>query len=159
MSYRPPASSESVRSRMSEQRRRDTAAELRVRRRLHARSVRFRVDVKPESDLRAKGDIVWRGLKLIVFIDGCFWHGCPEHATRPRANAEWWAEKLDNNVRRDRRTDADLSDRDWHVLRFWEHEDPNEVADVICAKLDELRSAGRSQRFSSRAPEAQRRGR
>ncbi|MEE3851786.1 very short patch repair endonuclease [Gordonia sp. LSe1-13] len=141
---RPPASSESVRSRMSKQKRKDTQAELLVRRALHSRGVRFRVGVRPEPALRVRGDIVWRGLKLIVFIDGCFWHGCPEHATRPRANAEWWAEKLDNNVRRDRRTDADLSDRDWHVLRFWEHEDPEDVADVICAKLGALRSASRS---------------
>ncbi|MDF6103648.1 very short patch repair endonuclease [Gordonia hongkongensis] len=140
--HRPTASSEAVRSRMSRQKRKDTEAEMSVRRILHARGVRYRVDVRPVPELRARGDIVWTGLRLIVFIDGCFWHGCPDHATRPRANAEWWADKLDNNVRRDRRTDSELDKRGWTVLRFWEHENPEEIADVICANLDTLRSAG-----------------
>lgn len=139
--HRPTASSETVRSRMSRQKRKDTEAEMSVRRILHARGVRYRVDVRPVPELRARGDIVWSGLRLIVFIDGCFWHGCPDHATRPRANAEWWAEKLDNNIRRDRQTNSDLDERGWTVLRFWEHENPEDVADVICAKLNTLRSA------------------
>ena len=141
MSKRPAASSDSVRSRMSKQRSRDTQAEIQVRRLLHARGVRYRVDARPEPDLRCKADIVWRALRLTVFIDGCFWHGCPEHATRPKANSEWWAQKLDDNVRRDRRTDLALNARGWTVLRFWEHEEPEAVADSICAKLAELRGA------------------
>lgn len=128
---RPDASSEAVRVRMSKQKRRDTKAELLVRRELHARGLRFRVDAKPEMDMRVRGDIVWRSLKLIVFIDGCFWHGCPQHATRPAANVEWWATKLDGNVARERRTDAELKRRGWEVLRFWEHEEPAAVADEI----------------------------
>lgn len=126
---------------MSKQKRRDTRAELLVRRELHSRGTRFRVDAKPEPDLRVRGDIVWRGLKLIVFIDGCFWHGCPDHATRPAANAEWWATKLDGNIARDRRTDAELRRRGWTVLRFWEHEEPSAVADQIVAVRD-LRQNG-----------------
>lgn len=121
---------------MSKQKRRDTDAELRVRKLLHARGIRFRVDSRPEPDLRVRGDIVWRGRRLVVFIDGCFWHGCPQHATRPKANAEWWASKLDENVRRDRRADQELASRGWTVLRFWEHEDPEVVADAICEKLE-----------------------
>lgn len=136
----PPASSASVRSRMQKQRVRDTQAEMLVRRVLHSRGIRFRVDTKPEPDLRVKGDVVWRGVRLIVFIDGCFWHGCPQHATRPRANADWWAQKLDNNVQRDRRNNANLVARGWTVLRFWEHEDPYDVADQISAKLDNLKA-------------------
>jgi len=89
--------------------------------------------------MRSKADIVWRGLHLAVFIDGCFWHGCPEHATRPKSNGDWWAEKLDGNVRRDRRTDAELKSRGWTVLRFWEHEDAAGVSDEICSVLEELR--------------------
>jgi DNA mismatch endonuclease (patch repair protein) len=139
---RPAASSDSVRSRMSKQRRRDTQAELLVRQLLHARGIRFRVDAQPEPDYRCKADIMWKALHLIVFIDGCFWHGCPEHATRPRANREWWAQKLDANIQRDRRTDAVLAARGWTVLRFWEHEKPAAVADVICSQLTELRGAG-----------------
>lgn len=134
------ASSASVRSRMSKQRRRDTQAELLVRRILHARGIRYRVDARPEPGLRCKADIIWRGTQLIVFIDGCFWHGCPEHATKPKANQEWWARKLEDNITRDRRTDSELAARGWTVLRFWECEEPVTVADAICAQLEVLRA-------------------
>ncbi|MED5812899.1 very short patch repair endonuclease [Mycolicibacterium sp. 050232] len=140
MSDRPPASSATVRSRMSRQRRRDTHPELRVRQILHSRGLRYRVDVAPEPTLRCKADIVWRALHLAIFIDGCFWHGCPDHGTRPKANEAWWGRKLDGNIERDRRTDAELTARGWTVLRFWEHEPPSDVADTICAKLAHLRS-------------------
>ncbi|KAA0115095.1 very short patch repair endonuclease [Mycolicibacterium sp. P9-22] len=143
MATRPTASSESVRSRMSRQRQRGTRAELRVRQALHARGIRFRVDVRLESDLRCRADIAWRALRLAIFIDGCFWHGCPIHATRPKANQEWWARKLDENVRRDRRTDAELTSRGWTVLRYWEHEEPETVAAVIYRTLSDLRPSGR----------------
>ena len=136
---RPAASSASVRARMSKQRRRDTQAELRVRQILHARGIRYRVDVRPAADLRCKADLMWRGLGLVVFIDGCFWHGCPDHATRPRANKEWWARKLDGNIQRDRRLDAELTARGWTVIRFWEHEDSTAVADAITVHLEALR--------------------
>lgn len=139
MSASPPASSATVRARMSRQRRSGTRPELLIRRILHARGVRYRVNTVPELGLRCKADIVWRGLQLAVFIDGCFWHGCPEHATRPKANEEWWAQKLDGNVKRDRRADVELAARGWTVLRFWEHDDPTAVADVICTKLVQLR--------------------
>lgn len=141
MSARPPASSESVRSRMSRQKRADTKPELLVRRVLHSRGVRYRVNASPEPGIRTKADIVWKGLRLAVFIDGCFWHGCPVHATRPKANEAWWAQKLDGNIERDRRVDTDLTTLGWTVLRFWEHEQPIDVADVICGKLTELRGA------------------
>lgn len=136
---KPAASSETVRARMSKQRRRDTQPEVRVRRILHARGIRFRIDVRPEPDLRCKADILWRSLRLAVFVDGCFWHGCPDHATRPKANAEWWAHKLDGNRLRDRRTDSELAARGWMVLRFWEHEDSVAVADAICSHLEQRR--------------------
>lgn len=125
---------------MSRQRNRDTEPELLVRQILYSRGIRYRVNVAPEPGLRCKADILWRGLRLAVFIDGCFWHGCPKHATRPKANEAWWAEKLDGNVRRDRRLDVELATRGWVVLRFWEHEEPVAVADTICAELSRLRS-------------------
>lgn len=84
-----------VRARMSKQRSRDTDPEVALRKVLHARGVRFRTDVKLEKDLRTRADFAWRGIGLAVFVDGCFWHGCPEHATRPAANSKWWAQKLD----------------------------------------------------------------
>ncbi|MCV7105316.1 very short patch repair endonuclease [Mycolicibacterium chitae] len=128
---------------MSRQRRTGTKPELLVRQILHARGIRYRVDTAPVPGLRCKADIVWRRLRLAVFVDGCFWHGCPLHATRPKANEAWWAQKLDGNAERDRRTDADLEARGWTVLRFWEHEDPSEVADAICSKLMDLRAGRR----------------
>ncbi|PQP51970.1 hypothetical protein C6A88_06935 [Mycolicibacterium austroafricanum] len=128
---------------MSKQRRRDTEPELMVRRILFRRGIRYRVDAKPEPDIRCKADIVWRRLRLVVFIDGCFWHGCPVHATRPKANVDWWAQKLDGNIRRDRRIDAELAALGWTVMRFWEHEDPSLVADAICEQLTELRTRPR----------------
>jgi DNA mismatch endonuclease (patch repair protein) len=122
---------------MQRQRRRDTKPEVEIRRLLHAAGFRFRVDTILEPDLRARGDIVWRGRKTVVFVDGCFWHGCPEHATQPKANADWWREKLAGNVTRDRRTDAELTARGWRVLRYWEHERPTDVVqDLIRALTD-----------------------
>ncbi|PIB73755.1 very short patch repair protein [Mycolicibacterium brumae] len=96
------------------------------------------------SQVRYRADIGWKGLRLAVFIDGCFWHGCPQHATRPKANQDWWARKLDGNVQRDRRTDQELATRGWTVLRFWEHEDPESVADAICAHIALIRSRSNS---------------
>lgn len=122
---------------MEGQARRDTKPELEVRRRLHARGVRYRVDVRPESDLRLRGDLVWKGRRLVVFIDGCYWHGCPLHRTHPKANAEWWQEKIEANVARDRRHDRALRERGWRVLRFWEHEDADAVVDAIVAALED----------------------
>lgn len=150
MQAKPPASSPSVSSRMSRQLRRDTQPELLVRRILHSRGVRYRIDTSPEPGLRCKADLVWRGLRLAVFIDGCFWHGCPEHATRPKANEAWWAHKLDANVQRDRRTDTELTSRGWTVMRFWEHEQPTTVADAICGTLVELRGAAKRPRQARR---------
>jgi DNA mismatch endonuclease (patch repair protein) len=133
---RPEASSPVVRARMQRQRRRDTKPEVEVRRLLHAAGIRFRVDARLEPDLRVRGDIVWRGRKVVVFVDGCFWHGCPRHATQPKANADWWRDKLAANVARDRRTDAELAARGWRVLRYWEHEPPTEVATDLLRALD-----------------------
>ncbi|MQA13362.1 MAG: DNA mismatch endonuclease Vsr [Pseudonocardiaceae bacterium] len=128
---------------MVRQRSRDTVPEVAVRRRLHATGVRYRVHAKLEPDLRVRGDIVWGGLKIVVFIDGCYWHGCPIHATAPKANAAWWRQKLDENIARDRRTDAVLTSRDWRVLRFWEHEEPDAVVMTIRNELIERRDTHR----------------
>ncbi|WP_168707327.1 very short patch repair endonuclease [Gordonia paraffinivorans] len=125
---------------MSRQKSKNTAPEIAVRRCLHERGFRYRIDVKLEPDLRTRADLAWKGLKLAVFIDGCFWHGCPEHATRPAANREWWAKKLDTNIARDRRTDDALRSRGWVVRRFWEHQTPEEIADKIVETIDELRA-------------------
>jgi DNA mismatch endonuclease (patch repair protein) len=136
---RPAAADAVVRKRMKAQARRDTAPELSIRRRLHAAGVRYRVDTRLENDLRVRGDLVWKGRRLVVFIDGCFWHGCPRHATQPKANHRWWVEKIGANVARDRKHDQELRSRGWRVLRFWEHEKPDEVANRILSELKKLK--------------------
>jgi DNA mismatch endonuclease (patch repair protein) len=131
----PVPGSAAVRGRFRRQGRRDTAPELAVRRRLHARGVRYRVDVRPCRETRSRGDLVWKGRRLVVFLDGCFWHACPSCGHLPRTNGRWWAAKLAANEARDRRTDAVLSALGWRVLRFWEHEDPDVVVTTICSEL------------------------
>jgi DNA mismatch endonuclease, patch repair protein len=101
---------------------RDTPAELALRRALHGLGLRFRVDVRPEPMLRRRADIVFTRWRVAVFVDGCFWHGCPEHGTRPRTNAEWWRDKLQTTIDRDRDTTSRLEDVGWTVVRIWEHE-------------------------------------
>lgn len=113
---------------MQDQRSRDTAAELAVRRLVHAAGLRYRVDRAPLPGLRRRADLVFGPARLAVFIDGCFWHGCPEHGNRPRTNQQWWAAKLDRNRQRDQDTDERLQAAGWQVLRLWEHEDPRQAA-------------------------------
>ncbi|WP_216588622.1 very short patch repair endonuclease [Streptomyces brasiliscabiei] len=113
---------------MSRQGSRDTVPELAVRRLLHASGLRYRVNVPVPGMPRRTIDIVFSRTKVVVFMDGCFWHGCPEHATQPKANAEWWRTKLDKNVARDRETTEFLHSAGWTVLRFWEHESAEDVA-------------------------------
>lgn len=119
-----------ARSRLAAQRQRDTEPELRIRRELHRRGLRYRVD-QPIPIPRRRADIVFSRARVAVFIDGCFWHGCPEHATLPKSNAAWWQAKLEANVRRDRDTDLRLSAAGWIAIRAWEHENPAAVADAI----------------------------
>lgn len=124
-------SSMTVSERLSRTGRRDTKPELELRRLLHARGLRFRVDRPLLLDKRRRVDIVFGPAKIAVFVDGCFWHGCPEHATWPASNADFWREKIETNRRRDRDTDEQLVADGWTVLRVWEHEETGEAADRI----------------------------
>ncbi|MGA5630771.1 very short patch repair endonuclease [Streptomyces lydicamycinicus] len=124
---------------MSVQARRDTTPEMAVRRLLYASGHRYRLQRRVPGFSRRTIDIAFPGPKVAVFLDGCFWHGCPEHATHPKANADWWRNKLDGNIARDRETTEHLVEQGWTVLRFWEHEDPVAVADRIACTLAEAR--------------------
>jgi DNA mismatch endonuclease, patch repair protein len=128
-------SSSGVSVRMSRQARRDTAPELAVRRLLHASGLRYRVNVPVPGMPRRTIDIVFAKLKIAIFLDGCFWHGCPQHATSPKANADWWRQKLDRNMARDRETSKHLIDTGWTVIRFWEHEDPDVMAAQVLSAV------------------------
>ncbi|WP_036937915.1 very short patch repair endonuclease [Acidipropionibacterium acidipropionici] len=129
------AANDGVAKSMRSNRRRDTKPELAVRRMLHARGLRYRVDYAPGPDKRRRADIVFTRQKVAVFIDGCFWHGCPEHATIPKAHADYWVRKLARNRERDVETTAELEAEGWTVLRFWEHEDPKTVANAIAVRI------------------------
>jgi DNA mismatch endonuclease (patch repair protein) len=125
------ASTPNVRSQMQAQRTRDTAPEMAVRRLLHAMGLRYRVDRSPLPGLRRRADIVFGPAQVAVYIDGCFWHCCPRHGTRPISNASWWENKLAGNRARDADTDQHLRDADWISIRIWEHEDPKVAAEEI----------------------------
>jgi DNA mismatch endonuclease (patch repair protein) len=124
----PGPSSDAARRRMTVVGRRDTAAEMALRTLLHRSGLRYRVDHPPIPGLRRRADVVFKAARVAVFVDGCFWHGCPEHATWPKANADFWRQKIQANRRRDLDTDARLAEAGWQVLRFWEHRDPAEAA-------------------------------
>ncbi|WP_246365271.1 very short patch repair endonuclease [Nonomuraea rhodomycinica] len=128
-----------VSHRMSRQRSRNTQVEVLLRKELHRAGLRFRVHRRPVSDLRREADVVFGPARVAVFVDGCYWHGCPEHATWPKTNADFWREKINRNRERDRDTDQKLTDVGWMPIRVWEHEDPTEAAKSIVAVVRERR--------------------
>jgi DNA mismatch endonuclease, patch repair protein len=109
--------------------------EQRLRSELHRRGLRFRKHHMPLQGLRCRPDVVFTGRRLAVFVDGCFWHRCPQHATEPSTNARYWQAKLEANVLRDRRNDRALAAAGWAVLRIWEHEPAELAADKVARAL------------------------
>ena len=120
---------------------RDTQPELALRSAAHALGLRYRVSVRPLRELRRTADLVFTKAKVAVFLDGCFWHGCPDRHTVAATNASFWAEKVESTRSRDRETDRRLADAGWTSIRVWEHEDPVEAAQRIHAVV---RGRGRS---------------
>jgi len=110
---------------------RDTKPEKALRSAAHALGLRYRVSVRPLKDVRRTADLVFTRAKVAVFLDGCFWHGCPDHHTVAATNAGFWADKVTTNRARDRDTDRRLVDAGWKVLRVWEHEDAGVAAERI----------------------------
>jgi DNA mismatch endonuclease, patch repair protein len=110
---------------------RDTPPEIEIRRLLFAKGLRYRVDQLVLTKPRRRGDIVFQRSKVVVFVDGCFWHGCPIHGTWPKANADFWRNKIETNRRRDLETTKLLEETGWKVVRIWEHEDPADAAEKI----------------------------
>lgn len=125
---RPPsASSPAARSVMRGNRGTDTKPELSIRSALHRRGLRFRKHVAPVKGLRCRADLVFPSERVAVFVDGCFWHGCPTHGLRPQTNQAYWDAKIGRNVQRDSRNNDILREAGWTVVRIWEHE-PVETA-------------------------------
>lgn len=134
------ASSEARRRNMQAIRNRDTKPEQLIRKLVHAEGLRYRIYARPLPELRRTADMVFRPAKVAVFIDGCYWHGCPEHYVPPRINPGYWSEKVAKNIARDRDTDQLLTAAGWTVLRFWEHEAPCDCAEAIAATVKKIRS-------------------
>jgi DNA mismatch endonuclease, patch repair protein len=128
---------------MERQGRRDTKPELAVRRAVWALGLRYRVDVAPVKGGRRRADMVFPTERVAVYVDGCYWHRCPQHGTLPKANAAWWLAKLEANVARDRDTDERLAEAGWTVIRIWEHELPLDAAARIHAVVTSIRSSER----------------
>ena len=124
---------------MLSNRSRDTGPELAVRRLLHARGLRFRVNYRPLPDRRRTVDVAFTRAKVAVLIDGCFWHGCPEHYRGPARNADYWSTKVERNSARDSQTTKLLEEAGWRVLRYWEHQDPALVAEDVARELRDAR--------------------
>jgi DNA mismatch endonuclease (patch repair protein) len=130
------ASSPGSRAVMRANRGRDTRPELALRSAVHALGLRYRVAGRPLPAVRRTADLVFPRAKVAVFLDGCFWHGCPEHHRKATgATAEFWVAKIDGNKQRDADTDQRLRDAGWDVVRVWEHEDPAQAAVRVAARV------------------------
>ena len=135
----PPALNDQVRERMRAQPRQDTSCELALRSAVHALGLRYRVHRRPELYLRREADLVFLKEKVAVFVDGCFWHGCPEHHRTPSTHSSWWSQKMQRTRVRDAHTDEVLADCGWLVVRVWEHENPKEGAERVFDAVMERR--------------------
>ena len=127
----PPPSSAAALRRMQAAKPKNTAPEKALRSAIHRRGLRYRVDAKPLNELNRRADIIFRSTKVAVFVDGCFWHGCPIHGTQAKANVEFWRVKIKQNQERDADTNRRLVEAGWKVIRVWEHEDPEEISEEI----------------------------
>ena len=125
------ALNEASRRTMQSNRGRDTGFERRVRSELHRRGLRYRVNHRPVPDVRRTADVVFVKARVAVMLDGCFWHRCPDHFVMPKTNVEWWTAKFARNRERDAETDRLLKEAGWVVIRFWEHQPMDEIADMV----------------------------
>ncbi len=136
--------------RMARVRQKGTSAELSLRKELHARGLRYRLNLPLLTKPRRVADIVFAGARVAVFVDGCFWHGCPQHASWPKSNAQFWREKIDTNRARDLDTDRRLKALGWRVVRVWAHENVGEVAERIEYLVGPASKRGNAQQPSER---------
>jgi DNA mismatch endonuclease (patch repair protein) len=129
------AFNEGTRKSMQANKGRDTKPELALRRAEHALGLRYRISTRPLPSIRRTADLVFTKVKIAVFMDGCFWHGCPDHHTKAATNAEYWAEKVRRNRERDAEIDRLLTESGWSVIRVWEHEDPVAAAERVAKEV------------------------
>lgn len=103
---------------------------------LNRRGLRFHKDVPPEAHLKIKADIVFPRQRICIFVDGCFWHGCPIHLKVPKTHTDWWKEKIEDNKKRDVRQTQQLESCGWAVLRYWEHDVTLESLPFLCSEIE-----------------------
>jgi DNA mismatch endonuclease (patch repair protein) len=127
---------------MRANRSKDTHPEVAIRSALHRKGLRFRKHARPLPSLPYRADVVFPRERVAVEVDGCFWHGCPTHGTRPTTNAEYWDAKIARNIARDRARSLALEHEGWLLLRVWEHEDAEAAAERIAALLRQRRLSG-----------------
>lgn len=132
----PPPTDRRTSQRMRQQKKANTKPELLIRRELHARGLRYRIDKAPLSELNRRADLVFVKERVAVFVHGCFWHGCPEHSRETKSNTKWWADKIAANKKRDAETTSELEQHGWLVIQVWEHEPPAEAAERIAGILE-----------------------
>lgn len=139
----PPATTPSVRAVMQANASLATRPELALRSALHRAGRRFRKNLRVQSaGCTVRPDIVFLGPRVAVFVDGCFWHGCPTHGTTPTTNASYWTAKLDRNQQRDEQVNAALTAGGWHVVRVWEHVSVDDARDIVLAALRDNKLTG-----------------
>ncbi|WP_307869172.1 very short patch repair endonuclease [Nocardiopsis sp. B62] len=131
------ATSEAARATMRANKGRDTGPELLLRSLLHARGLRYRVNARPLPELARTADVVFRKARVAVFVDGCYWHGCPEHHRPAKRRADFWRDKIEGNQARDTDTNERLRAQGWTVVRVWEHETPESALERVLTALDE----------------------
>ena len=134
----PAASSPTVRHVMQRNTGHETDPERRLRSALHRLGLRFRKDVRPEPNLRISADIVFPRQKICIFVDGCFWHGCPLHFETPKTHSAWWREKILDNKARDARQSNQLRAYGWTVKRYWEHELRASDLTALCSRIERV---------------------
>jgi DNA mismatch endonuclease (patch repair protein) len=147
------ASSPRSRTIMQRNKARDTGPELAIRSAVHRRGLRYRVCARPLPDLRRTADLLFTSARVAVFIDGCFWHGCPEHHVLARSNRDYWAKKISQNRLRDSDTHRRLVSAGWIPLRIWTHAEPEQAADIIVETIEQQKARSqpsRSRQQSSR---------
>lgn len=136
LTKRPQTSSAEASARMKAVRRKNTRPELLLQDELRKQGLSFATHTPPIRGSRRRADILFRKARVCVLVHGCFWHSCPEHATNPKSNVEWWEEKLDANRRRDRATIDELQASGWSVIRVWEHENMVDAAVRVRAAVE-----------------------
>jgi len=133
----PKSRSLAVRNVMRANRGVDTGPEIRLRSLVHKAGLRYAIDVRPEADINRRADLVFRAAKVAVFVNGCFWHGCPKHYSSPKSNKRYWSEKVRRNRARDVETRFLLKRRGWRVLVFWEHQPAQSCSERVVSVVSE----------------------